>query len=82
MLVFWWRATPPPSGMILGAAGTAQTKPIEDLRPDPKIMYSAMEEEKEALQHGIQKIWDSIKARNKKEFASIEISSSWKNARK
>ena len=48
---------------------------------DPKIMYSAMEEEKEALTHGIDEIWDSIKERNKKEFASREITSSWINTR-
>lgn len=47
---------------------------------DPKIMYVSMEEEKEALQHGINQIWDSIKERDKKEFASREINSSWKNA--
>jgi hypothetical protein len=43
-------------------------------------MYEAMEEEKDALQHGINQIWDSIKARDKKEFASRQITSSWKNA--
>ena len=63
-------------------SGNFDTNFVKHYFEDPKIMYSAMEEEKEALQHGIQKIWDSIKARNKKEFASIEISSSWKNARK
>jgi hypothetical protein len=30
-----------------------------------------MEEEKEALQHGINKIWDDIKDRKKEEYASI-----------
>jgi hypothetical protein len=44
-------------------------------------MHTAMEEELDALQHGINQIWDSIKERDKKEFASREISSSWKNAR-
>jgi propionyl-CoA carboxylase alpha chain len=48
---------------------------------DPTIMYEAMEEEKEALQHGINQIWDAIKQRDKKEFASKSITSSWKNAR-
>jgi hypothetical protein len=44
-------------------------------------MYTAMEEEKDALSHGIDEIWDSIKERNKKEFASREITSSWINTR-
>jgi acetyl-CoA carboxylase biotin carboxylase subunit len=48
---------------------------------DPIVMYTAMEEEKEALSHGINEIWDAIKERNAKEFASREISSSWVNNR-
>lgn len=62
-------------------SGNFDTNFVKHYFEDPKIMYSAMEEEKEALQHGINKIWDSIKARDMKEFASIEITSSWKNAR-
>lgn len=62
-------------------SGHFDTNFVKHYFEDPKIMYTAMEEEKEALQHGINKIWDSIKARDKKEFASIEITSSWKNAR-
>jgi hypothetical protein len=40
-------------------------------------MYSAMEEEKEALQHGINKIWDDMLDRKKEEFASTPVRSAW-----
>ncbi len=62
-------------------SGKFDTNFVKHYFEDPKIMYSAMEEEKEALQHGINQIWDSIKERDKKEFASRQIVSSWKNAR-
>jgi acetyl-CoA carboxylase biotin carboxylase subunit len=61
-------------------SGDFDTNFIKHYFEDPKIMYEAMEEEKDALQHGINQIWDSIKARDKKEFASRQITSSWKNA--
>ena len=38
-----------------------------------------MLEEKVALSNAIEKIWDDIKRFKEKEFASKEISSSWKN---
>lgn len=62
-------------------SGHFDTNFIKHYFEDPTVMYTAMEEEKEALMHGINQIWDSIKARDKKEFASREITSSWKNAR-
>ena len=62
-------------------SGNFDTNFIKHYFEDPMIMYTAMEEEKEALQHGINQIWDSIKVRDRKEFASREITSSWKNAR-
>lgn len=62
-------------------SGNFDTNFIKHYFEDPRVMYEAMEEEKDALQHGINQIWDSIKARDKKEFASREITSSWKNAR-
>ncbi len=61
-------------------SGEFDTNFVKHYFQDPTIMYDAMEEEKEALVHGIDAIWDSIKERNKKEFAPREISSSWKNA--
>ena len=62
-------------------SGNFDTNFVKHYFEDPRIMYTAMEEEKEALSHGIDKIWDSIKERNKKEFASREITSSWINSR-
>ncbi len=62
-------------------SGNFDTNFIKLYFEDPRVMYDAMEEEQEALQHGINQIWDSIKARDKKEFASRESLSSWKNAR-
>jgi len=62
-------------------SGDFDTNFIKHYFEDPRVMYDAMEEEQEALQHGINQIWDSIKARDKKEFASRESLSSWKNAR-
>ncbi len=62
-------------------SGNFDTNFVKHYFEDPRIMYSAMEEEKEALSHGINEIWDSIKERNKKEFASREVTSSWINSR-
>jgi len=62
-------------------SGDFDTNFVKHYFEDPRIMYTAMEEEKEALSHGIDEIWDSIKERNKKEFASREITSSWINSR-
>ena len=62
-------------------SGNFDTNFIKHYFEDPTTMYVAMEEELDALKHGINQIWDSIKERDKKEFASREISSSWKNAR-
>ena len=62
-------------------SGNFDTNFIKHYFEDPTTMYVAMEEELDALQHGINQIWDSIKERDKNEFASREISSSWKNAR-
>ncbi len=62
-------------------SGNFDTNFVKHYFTDPKVMYTAMEEEKDALEHGIDEIWNSIKDRNKIEFASREISSSWINSR-
>ena len=62
-------------------SGDFDTNFVKHYFEDPRIMYTAMEEEKEALSHGIDEIWNSIKERNAKEFASREITSSWINTR-
>ena len=62
-------------------SGDFDTNFIKTYFEDPNIMYTAMEGEKEALQHGIDQIWEAITDRKAKEFASKEITSSWVNAR-
>lgn len=62
-------------------SGDFDTNFVKHYFQDPRVMFTAMEEEKEALTHGIDEIWDSIKERNAKEFASREITSSWINTR-
>lgn len=62
-------------------SGDFDTNFIRKYFQDPRVMYTAMEEEQLALQHGIEQIWSSIKARDCKEFASRDITSSWKQAR-
>jgi len=62
-------------------SGKFDTNFVKHYFEDPKIMYTSMDEEKDALQHGINQIWDSIKERDKKEYASRQVVSSWKSAR-
>ena len=61
-------------------SGYFDTNFVKHYFQDSRVMYDAMEEEKEALVHGIDEIWDSIKERNASEFAPKEIISSWKNS--
>ena len=62
-------------------SGDFDTNFIKHYFGDPTVMYESMEDENEALSHGINKIWDSIKERDRKEFASQDINSSWKTSR-
>jgi acetyl-CoA carboxylase biotin carboxylase subunit len=62
-------------------SGDFDTNFVRHYFQDPRVMYEAMKEEEEALVHGMNQIWDSIKERDCKEFASREITSSWKTAR-
>ena len=48
---------------------------------EPIKKTSAMLEEGEALKHGIDQIWDDLRAKNNSEFASKEESSVWKVVR-
>lgn len=59
-------------------SGNFDTNFVRHYFEDPRIMYTAMEDEREALQHGIDKIWNSIKERNSREYASRNVDSSWK----
>ncbi|MCH2230794.1 MAG: acetyl-CoA carboxylase biotin carboxylase subunit [Crocinitomicaceae bacterium] len=62
-------------------SGNFDTNFVRHHFEDPKVMYTSMEAEQEALTHGVNQIWDSIKERDCKEFASKNITSNWKNTR-
>ncbi|MDG2041720.1 MAG: ATP-grasp domain-containing protein, partial [Bacteroidia bacterium] len=62
-------------------SGDFDTNFVRHYLEDPRIIYTTMKDESEALVHGINKIWESIKERDCNEFASKQITSSWKNAR-
>jgi acetyl/propionyl-CoA carboxylase alpha subunit len=60
-------------------SGKFDTNFVKQYFSDPLVMHTAMKEEEDALLHGINDIWQSIKERQEKEYASREISSSWRN---
>jgi propionyl-CoA carboxylase alpha chain len=60
-------------------SGDFDTNFVKTYFSDPSVMHQAMTEEKDALLHAIDKIWDDINAFKEREFASNEITSSWKN---
>lgn len=62
-------------------SGDFDTNFVKHYFQDPTIMYTAMEEEAEALAHGIDQIWKDMKAKDEKEFASREIESGWRASR-
>ena len=62
-------------------SGNFDTNFVKHYFEDPTVMRDAMQEEQEALKHGINGIWQTLKERDQKEFASREIKSSWKQAR-
>jgi propionyl-CoA carboxylase alpha chain len=62
-------------------SGNFDTNFVKHYFEDPAVMHEAMQEEQEALQHGINTLWCSLKERDMEEFASREISSSWKQSR-
>lgn len=62
-------------------SGNFDTNFVKHYFEDPTVMREAMQEEQEALQYGINTLWRSLKERDREEFASREISSSWKQSR-
>jgi propionyl-CoA carboxylase alpha chain len=62
-------------------SGNFDTNFVKHYFEDPAVMHEAMQEEQEALQHGINTLWRSLKERDMEEFASREILSSWKQSR-
>src|SRR5690606_32828561 len=61
-------------------SGDFDTNFVKHYFSDPSVVVTAMEDEKDALQHGINQIWEDIKTVKSKEYKSREISSSWVNA--
>jgi len=61
-------------------SGNFDTNFVKHYFSDPLVMVEAMKEEEDALAHAIDAIWTSIKERDKSEFASREITSSWKQS--
>jgi acetyl/propionyl-CoA carboxylase alpha subunit len=59
-------------------SGDFDTNFVKHYFSDPNMMKSSMQEEAAALNDNIGKIWDSVRARKNREFASLPISSSWK----
>lgn len=62
-------------------SGDFDTNFVKHYFTDPRVMYTAMQEEGEALKHGIDQIWADLRAKNNSEFASKEESSVWKVVR-
>ena len=60
-------------------SGQFDTNFVKHYFQNPEVMYGAMKEEEDALIHSIDKIWSDLKARQKKEYASRFIKSTWKN---
>lgn len=62
-------------------SGDFDTNFVKHYFSDPTVMYDHMEEEAEALSYAVEQIWDDIKERDRKEYASRQVSSSWQNKR-
>jgi propionyl-CoA carboxylase alpha chain len=62
-------------------SGNFDTNFVKDHFSDTSVMYTSMEEEKEALLHGINQIWTDLKNRKEHDYASREIVGAWKNSR-
>lgn len=62
-------------------SGDFDTNFVKHYFTDPRIMYTAMSEEGEALKHGIQQIWNDLKMMNNHDYASKEETSTWKIVR-
>jgi propionyl-CoA carboxylase alpha chain len=59
-------------------SGDFDTNFVKKYFNDPKIIYTSMEEEKEALLHAVENIWDSLKKRKEDEYVSKPIHGAWK----
>ncbi len=62
-------------------SGQFDTNFVKHYFQDPRVMYDHMEEEEEALKHGINKIWDDLKDRKASEYASQKVDGAWQITR-
>jgi propionyl-CoA carboxylase alpha chain len=62
-------------------SGNFDTNFVKDHFSDPSVLYESMEDEKEALLHGMNQLWLDMKKRKERDFASREIVGAWKNTR-
>lgn len=62
-------------------SGDFDTNFVKHYFQDPTVMHEAMEEEAEALTHSISNIWNDIKNRDKKEYASRDMNGAWRSKR-
>jgi propionyl-CoA carboxylase alpha chain len=60
-------------------SGNFDTNFVKEHFSSPDLIVNAMEEESIALQHAVDSIWSHVIELKNKDFASREISSSWKN---
>lgn len=60
-------------------SGDFDTNFIKHYFQDPRVVNDAMLEEEDALLHAVDDIWNNISKVKQREFASREITSSWKN---
>ncbi|MCO5259066.1 MAG: acetyl-CoA carboxylase biotin carboxylase subunit [Crocinitomicaceae bacterium] len=61
-------------------SGDFDTNFVKNYFSDPKVVNTAMEDEKDALQYGIDQIWEGVLKQHEKEFRSRNIESSWVKA--
>ncbi len=62
-------------------SGDFDTNFVKHHFSDPKLLYTAMEAEENALLHGIEQIWNHISEYKQREYASRNITNNWKISR-
>jgi propionyl-CoA carboxylase alpha chain len=62
-------------------SGDFDTNFVQRFFQDPKVMYEAMRDEKEALAGAIDALWSDLKEKDSNNYASREKGSAWQNNR-
>ena len=58
-------------------SGHFDTNFVKHYFQDPRVMYEYMEEEEDALKHGINRLWNDIQERKAEEYQSKKIDGAW-----